>query len=69
MKLEDGETYEITRAQIGDIAVGAEVTLENVVGQGEWCFVTTDTISGDGDHQAGCGVTDCLFQSKDRPSL
>lgn len=43
---EDGETYEITRTWIGDIAVGTEVILEGVVEQGEWCFVTGETIGG-----------------------
>ena len=43
---EDGETYEITRTWIGDIAAGPEVILEGVVQQGEWCFVTADTIGG-----------------------
>jgi hypothetical protein len=43
---EEGETYEITRTWIGDIAVGTEVNLEGVVGQGEWCFVTGETIGG-----------------------
>ena len=43
---EEGETYEITRTWIGDIAVGPEVTLEGVTGQGEWCFVTGETIGG-----------------------
>ncbi len=43
---EEGETYEITRTWIGDIAVGTEVTLEGLVGQGEWCFVTAETIGG-----------------------
>jgi len=43
---EEGETYEITRTWIGDIAVGTEVTLEGVVEQGEWCFVTGETIGG-----------------------
>jgi len=43
---EEGETYEITRTWIGDIAVGTEVTLEGVIGQGEWCFVTAETIGG-----------------------
>ncbi len=43
---EEGETYEITRTWIGDIAVGTEVTLEGVIGQGEWCFVTGETIGG-----------------------
>jgi hypothetical protein len=31
---------------IGDIAVGTEVVLEGVVDQGEWCFVTGETIGG-----------------------
>ncbi len=44
--IEDGESYEITRTWIGDIAVGTEVVLEGVVEQGEWCFVTGDTIGG-----------------------
>jgi len=43
---EDGDTYEMTRTWIGDIAVGAEVILEGVVEQGEWCFVTGETIGG-----------------------
>lgn len=43
---EEGETYEITRTWIGDIGVGTEVLLEGVVGQGEWCFVTGETIGG-----------------------
>jgi hypothetical protein len=43
---ENGERYTITRTWIGDIAVGTEVTLEGVVGQGEWCFVTAETIGG-----------------------
>ena len=43
---EDGESYEITRTWIGDIAVGTEVVLEGVVDQGEWCFVTGETIGG-----------------------
>jgi len=43
---EDGERYTITRTWIGDITVGTEVTLEGVVGQGEWCFVTAETIGG-----------------------
>ena len=43
---EDGESYEITRTWIGDIAVGTEVVLKGVVEQGEWCFVTGDTIGG-----------------------
>ncbi len=42
----DGETYIITRTWIGDIAVGTEVILEGVVQQGEWCFVTGETIGG-----------------------
>jgi hypothetical protein len=42
----DGETYTITRTWIGDIAVGTEVILEGVVLQGEWCFVTGETIGG-----------------------
>lgn len=42
----DGETYTITRTWIGDIAVGTEVALKGVVGQGEWCFVTAETIGG-----------------------
>jgi hypothetical protein len=42
----DGETYTITRTWIGDIAVGTEVLLDGVVLQGEWCFVTGDTIGG-----------------------
>lgn len=32
---EDGETYELVRTLVGDIAVGTEVMLENVGGQGE----------------------------------
>ena len=43
---EDGERYTITRTWIGDIAVGTEVTLEGLVGQGEWCFVTAETLGG-----------------------
>ncbi len=43
---EAGETYEIDRTWIGDLAVGTEVTLENVGAQGEWCFVTAETIGG-----------------------
>ena len=43
---DDGESYEITRTWIGDIAVGTEVTLDGVVDQGEWCFVTGETIGG-----------------------
>ena len=43
---EDGETYKITRTWIGDIPVGSEVTLKGVVQQGEWCFVTGETIGG-----------------------
>ena len=43
---EDGETYEITRIWIGDIAAGSEVILEGVVQQGDWCFATADTIGG-----------------------
>jgi len=43
---EEDEIYEITRTWIGDIAVGTEVALEGVIGQGEWCFVTADTIGG-----------------------
>jgi len=43
---DDGESYEITRTWIGDIAVGTEVVLEGVVEQGEWCFVTGETIGG-----------------------
>jgi len=43
---DDGETYRITRTWIGDIAVGAEITLKGVVQQGEWCFVTGETIGG-----------------------
>ncbi|MBS3753608.1 MAG: hypothetical protein KGY46_09515, partial [Anaerolineales bacterium] len=43
---EDGETYKITRTWIGDIAVGTEVTLKGVAEQGEWCFVTGETIAG-----------------------
>jgi len=43
---EEGETYEITRTWIGDIAVGTEVVLEGVVEQGEWCFVNGETIGG-----------------------
>jgi hypothetical protein len=43
---EDGKVYEITRTWIGDIAVGTEVTLEGVIGQGEWCFVTAETTGG-----------------------
>jgi len=43
---EDGETYKITRTWIGDIAVGTEVTLKGVVQQGEWCFVSGETIGG-----------------------
>ncbi len=42
----EGETYTITRTWIGDIAVGTEVILEGVVQQGEWCFVTGETIGG-----------------------
>ena len=42
----DSETYTITRTWIGDIAVGTEVILEGVVQQGEWCFVTGETIGG-----------------------
>ncbi len=42
----DGEPYEITRTWIGDIAVGTEVVLEGIVSQGEWCFVTGDTVGG-----------------------
>ena len=41
---DDGEMYTITRTWIGDIAVGTEVILEGVVLQGEWCFVTGETI-------------------------
>lgn len=41
-----GETYTITRTWIGDIAVGTEVILEGIVQQGEWCFVTGETIGG-----------------------
>jgi hypothetical protein len=43
---DEGETYTITRTWIGDIAVGTEVILEGVVQQGEWCFVTGETIGG-----------------------
>ena len=43
---EEGDTYKITRTWIGDIAVGTEVLLEGVVEQGEWCFVTGETIGG-----------------------
>ena len=43
---EDGDAYEITRTWIGDIAVGTEVILEGVVQQGEWCFVSGETIGG-----------------------
>ena len=43
---EDGETYRVTRTWIGDIAVGTEVTLEGVAQQGEWCFVSGETIGG-----------------------
>ena len=43
---EEGESYEITRTWIGDIAVGTGVVLEGVVEQGEWCFVTGETIGG-----------------------
>ena len=43
---EEGDTYEITRTWIGDIAVGTEVLLEGVMDQGEWCFVTAETIGG-----------------------
>ncbi len=43
---EEGDTYKITRTWIGDIAVGTEVTFEGVVEQGEWCFVTGETIGG-----------------------
>ncbi len=42
----EGERYTITRTWIGDIAVGTEVILEGVVQQGEWCFVTSETIGG-----------------------
>jgi hypothetical protein len=42
----EGEAYTITRTWIGDIAVGTEVVLEGVVQQGEWCFVTGETIGG-----------------------
>lgn len=42
----EGERHTITRTWIGDIAVGAEVILEGVVQQGEWCFVTGETIGG-----------------------
>jgi hypothetical protein len=48
-KIEGGESYEyneITRTWIGDIAVGTEVLLEGLVEQGEWCFVTAETIGG-----------------------
>ena len=44
--IEEGDNYEITRSWIGDIAVGTEVILEGVVDQGEWCFVTGETIGG-----------------------
>lgn len=43
---EEGDTYEITRTWIGDIAVGTKVILEGVVQQGEWCFVIGETIGG-----------------------
>jgi len=43
---EEGDTYKTTRTWIGDIAVGTEVVLEGVVSQGEWCFVTGETIGG-----------------------
>jgi hypothetical protein len=43
---EDGETYRVTRTWVGDIAVGTEVTLEGVAQQGEWCFVSGETIGG-----------------------
>ncbi|MFO8037065.1 MAG: hypothetical protein R6U57_10605 [Anaerolineales bacterium] len=43
---EDGETYKITRTWIGDIAVGTVITLEGVAQQGEWCFVSGETIGG-----------------------
>jgi hypothetical protein len=43
---EEGETYEITKTWIGDIGVGTAVTLEGVVGQGEWYFVTGETSGG-----------------------
>lgn len=43
---DDGKPYEITRTWIGDIAVGTEVVLEGIVSQGEWCFVTGETIGG-----------------------
>ncbi len=42
----EGETYTITRTWIGDITVGTEVILEGVVQQGEWCFVSGETIGG-----------------------
>lgn len=34
------------RTWIGDLAVGTEVTLKGVVDQGEWCFVSGETIGG-----------------------
>ena len=43
---EEDEIYEINRTWIGDIAVGTEVILEGVVQQGEWCFVSGETIGG-----------------------
>ena len=43
---EEGETYKIDRTWIGDLAVGTEVRLEDVGAQGEWCFVTGETIGG-----------------------
>ena len=42
----EAETYTITRTWIGDIAVGTEIILEGVAQQGEWCFVTGETIGG-----------------------
>lgn len=35
-----------TRTWIGDMAVGTEVILKGAAEQGEWCFVTGETIGG-----------------------
>ena len=43
---EESESYKITRTWIGDIAVGTVITLEGVTQQGEWCFVSGETIGG-----------------------
>jgi hypothetical protein len=35
-----------TRTWIGDLAVGTEVTLRGAADQGEWCFVSGETLGG-----------------------